>query len=113
MELQALRELSRPYEIYEFVPCHPVDFKVMRYEVGRITIAPRWPGAPPQKTVIAVRLHVDPTTKPTFPYYWDITPSRLVHQLAAMLAADFKPGRTIRIHRDIPGPKAHFTVQWL
>jgi len=113
MQLETLKELPRPYEIYEFVPCHPADFKIVRYEIGKITITPKWPGAPTTKTIPAIRLHVDPATKPTFPHYWDITPTRLVHQLAAMLTAQFEPGKTIRIHRDIPGPKAHFSVMWI
>ena len=108
-----LKDLPPPYEIFEFTPGQPAFFKVVAYEIGKITISPRWPGAPPTKVITAVRLHVDPQTKPYFPYYWDITPSRLVHQLAGMLTQGIPENMWLRIYRDIPGPKAHFSVGWV
>jgi len=111
--VEELTELPPPYEIWEFVPCEPTRFKVVAWELGRITIVPRWPGAPPEKVVAAIRLHVDPETKPYFPHYWDVTPARLVHQLAPLLAAGIPPHYWLEIHRDIPGPKAHFSVRWV
>ena len=108
-----VKTLTPPYEIFEFVPAHPEYFKVVNYEIGMITIHPRWAGAPPSKQVLAVRLHVDPSTKPYYPHYWDITPSRLVHQLSSLLVQGVPPGMWLRIERDIPGPKAHFAVSWV
>jgi hypothetical protein len=105
--------LDPPYEIFEFQPARPARFIVTGFKVGRIRISPRWPGAPPEKEVVAVRLFIDPKTKPTYPPYWDITPSRLVHQLAGMLAAGIPAGMALEIERDIPGPKAHFSVRWV
>jgi len=113
IELERLRMLTPPFEIFEFQPCKPEFFKIVTWELGKIDIRPRWPGAPPIKTVAAVRIHVDPETKPYFPHYWDITPARLVHQLAPMLTAIPPERPWLRIHRDIPGPKAHFAVQWV
>ena len=78
-----------------------------------MTITPRWPGAPPSKEIIAIRIYVDPATKPYYPPYYDITPSRLVHQLAGMLTKGIPEGMWLRIHRDVPGPKAHFSVSWV
>jgi hypothetical protein len=113
IEIEKLTPLTPPYEIFEFVPCQPAYFRIVSYEIGRITITPRWPGAPPRKEIVCVRLHVDPATKPYYPHYWDITPSRLVHQLAGMLTAGIPEDMWLRIHRDIPGPKAHFSVGWV
>jgi len=113
LDLEALPWLDPPYEIYEFQPCKPATFKITTYKIGKMTIVPRWPGAPPQKTIIAIRLHVDPKTKQAYPYYWDITPSRLVHQLASLLIQGIPEGMALRIHRDIPGPRAHFSVEWI
>jgi len=113
IEIEKLKPLTPPYEIFEFVPCQPAYFKIVDFEIGRISIKPRWPGAPPTKEIIAIRLHVDPATKPYFPQYWDITPSRLVHQLAAMLVQGVPKNMWLKIHRDIPGPRAHFSVQWV
>jgi len=113
INLEKLKLLSPPYEIFEFTPCQPVYFKIVSWELGRVTIKPRWPGAPEFKEVECVRLHVDPTIKPFFPHYWDITPRRLVYQLVPMLATALPPRMWLRIHRDIPGPKAHFSVGWV
>ena len=107
------KRLPPPYEIFEFVPCQPAFFKIVSWELGWITIKPRFPGAPPSKDVLALRLHVDPATKPYFPHYWDITSSRLVHQLAGMLTQGVPENMYLRVHRDIPGPKAHFSVGWV
>jgi len=113
IDIEKIKTLTPPYEIFEFVPCQPAYFKIQDYEIGKVVIHPRWAGAPPSKEVIAVRLHVDPSTKPYYPHYWDITPSRLVHQLAGMLIAKIPEGMWLRIHRDIPGPRAHFSVGWV
>lgn len=113
IEIEKLQELPPPYEIFEFQPCQPAYFKITSYKIGKMTISPRFPGAPPVKTIVAVRLYVDPTTKPYYPHYWDITPSRLVHQLAGLLTQRIPEGMWLRIHRDIPGPKAHFSVSWV
>jgi len=113
IKLEELKELPPPYEILELEPCTPVYLKPVDWELGKITITPRWPGAPPSKVVECVRIHVDPKTKKYFPYYWDITPRRLVHQLAPMLAQGIPEGMWLKIHRDIPGPKAHFEVAWV
>ena len=113
INLEELKTLPPPYEIYEFEPCKPAYFKVVDWEMGKITIKPRWPGAPPEKVVECIRLHVDPETKPYFPHYWDITPRRLVYQLAALLTYIPRDKPWLKIHRDIPGPKAHFSVQWV
>ncbi|MCD6148255.1 hypothetical protein J7J18_02665 [bacterium] len=113
IEIEKLKELPPPYEIYEFEPCKPAYFKIVGYEIGKIRIQPKWPGAPPEKWVVAIRLHVDPETKPYFPHYWDITPSRLVYQLIGMLTREIPEGMWLKVHRDVPGPKAHFSVQWV
>jgi len=113
IDIEKLKILPPPYEIYEFVPCQPAYFKIVEVELGRMTITPKFPGAPPRKEILAIRLHVDPRTKPFFPHYWDITPARLVYQLAAMLLPTFPAELWLRIHRDITGPKANFSVGWV
>jgi hypothetical protein len=113
IRIEELKELPPPYEIFEFKPCEPKRFRVVRFEFGRMTISPRWPGAPSEKVVLACRIHVDPKTKPTFPPYWDVTPARLVHQLLALSRAPIPEGMELEIHRDISGPAAHFSVRWV
>jgi len=112
-DLSKLKTLPPPYEILELVPCEPVIIKVLDYQIGKITIHPRWPGAPPAKEVLCVRIFTDKQTKPTFPHYWDITPKRLTYQLINILIQEKLTGKYLKIHRDIPGPKAHYSIQIL
>jgi len=113
IDVEKLPVLEPPYEIYEFEPCTPAYFKVVDFKIGRITIHPRFPGAPEVKIVECVRLYVDPETKKYYPPWWDITPRRLVYQLAGMLTRGIPENMWLKIHRDIPGPKAHFSVEWV
>jgi hypothetical protein len=108
---EALEPLPPPYEILELQPGVPVDLEIVAYRIGRITIKPRFPGAPPEKTVAAVRVFLTERCKPTFPHYYDITSARLVAQLIPILLGGLWRTHIIRIVRDAPGPKAHFSVQ--
>jgi len=106
-----LEWLPGPYEVVEFQPNRPFVFRPVGWKIGKMVIMPKWPGAPPKKEIVAVRVFVTEDQKKTFPYYWDITPSRLVAQLASLLTRGVPEGYTIKIVRDIPGPSAHFTVE--
>ena len=108
-----LHTLPPPYEIIDFEPKKPIYLKVTDWKLGKISIHPRWAGAPETKEVVALRLYVDPATKQYYPPYYDVTPKRLVYQLAGTLAVRFPKGMWLRIERDIPGPKAHFGISWV
>lgn len=111
IKVEELEPLPEPYEILELVPGEPVRIKVVDWKMGKITIHPRFPGAPPEKTIAAIRIYTTKDYKPTFPHYWDITPKRLVYQLGGILTKGIEPGYVLEIVRDVPGPRAHFTVQ--
>lgn len=111
--VEELPPLEPPYEILELTPGRPVRMRVLDWKMGRMTIVPRYPGAPPQKTIVAIRIYTDEASKPTFPHYWDITSSRLVYQLAPMLRRPLPEKAAIEITRDIPGPRAHYAVRWV
>jgi len=108
--LRTLPELPSPIEILETEPCKDYYIKVVKWEIGRLIIRPRWLGAPPQKEVVCIRIWTTEKYKPTWPPYWDITPARLVSQLYALLREGIPEGYVLKIHRDIPGPKAHFSI---
>jgi len=109
--VEELRELPPPLEIFEFPPEKDVLFYVERWEHGRIEIVPKWPGAPPKKVVRAIRLHTTPEFKPYAPYYWDITPSRLISGLLPLLEAEEHKRAYIVIRRTVPGPRARFGIR--
>lgn len=108
--VEQLQPLDPPYEIVDFEPGRPYRFTIVAWKMGRITITPRYPGAPPTKTIAAIRLYAAPGAKETFPPYWDITPSRLVYQLAVVLTQVTTFPVTLEVTRDVPGPRAHFQV---
>jgi hypothetical protein len=109
-DLERLEELDPPYEILELAPKTPVVLEITSFKIGKMKISPRFPFAPPEKEVAAIRVYLTEKSKPTFPHYYDITASRLVAQLAPILAAGQWKAFNLQIERDIPGPKAHFSV---
>jgi len=109
--VEKLVELAPPVEIFEFPEAKDVLFYVTRWELGRLEITPKWPGAPPKKVVRAIRLHTTPEFKPYAPYYWDITPSRLIAGLLPLLEAGEHKKAYIVIRRTVPGPRARFGIR--
>jgi hypothetical protein len=109
-DIARLEELTPPYEILELLPATPVVLEILSYKIGKMKISPRFPGAPEEKEVAAVRVYLSERSKPSFPHYYDITSSRLVAQLAPILVAGQWKDFNVQIERDIPGPKAHFSI---
>ena len=113
-ELERLKELEPPYEILELKPGETKTFTVIDWQLGKITIHPRWPGAPKEKTVRAIRLFVPPEEKPLFPHYYDATAGTLVPQLWTILReAGVPPNRVVlTITKVGAAPKARFSVSY-
>jgi len=111
--LVKLPDLPPPYEILDTEPCRTYRMKVVRWEIGKLIIHPRWIGAPPEKLIHVIRVYTTEVYKGTWPYYWEITPRRLVSQLYTMFRAGIPEGMVLEIHRDVAGPKAHFSVRWV
>jgi len=70
--------LDPPYEILELADGESWTGRILSWEQGDVVIHPRYPGAPEEKRIRALRIHVDPTSKPTLPHYWDITSGTLI-----------------------------------
>jgi len=78
-----LPELPGPYEILDPEAGESVSFHILRWEFGRMLIAPPW--LPEPKWVASLRVWVRPEEKPGRPNYWDINPGRLQVQLFEVL----------------------------
>lgn len=113
MNFEGVETLPPPYEIVELEPGKPQVFDFTDYKIGKVSISPRWPGAPPIKEVLAIRLYAREGAKEYYPFYWDLTPARLTHHLAGMLTKGVPEGKKLKITRDIAGPRAHFGVEWV
>jgi len=114
VEFEALPELEPPYEILELKPGETKAITVIDWQLGKMTIHPRWPGAPPEKTVRAIRLFVPREEKPLFPHYWDITAGTLVPQVWTILReARVPPNKVVlEITKVGAAPKARFSVSY-
>ena len=112
--LEKLKLLEPPYEILELKPGESKTITVVDWELGKIVIHPRWPGAPKEKVVMAVRMHVPKEEKKLFPYYWDATAGTLVPQLYTILReAGVPPNRVkLTITKVGAAPKARFSVSF-
>ena len=111
---QKLEVLEPPYEILELKPGESKTITVIDWQLGQMTIHPRWPGAPKEKTVRAIRLFVPEEEKPLFPHYWDVTAGTLVPQLWTILReARVPPNRVVlEITKVGAAPKARFSVSY-
>lgn len=79
--------MQGPYEILELASGQSVSLQPISYERGTITIHPRWEGAPAEKEIGALRLHLREGTKPYPPMYFDVTSKTLIAQLLPLLSA--------------------------
>jgi len=111
-EIDAFPPLPHPANVLELVPGEEIQFRFTRREVYRFDIAPRWPGAPPLKRVIALRCWLHPE------YYYrglpwvDFTAGRLVSQLEPIFQmVDFKKA-IVWIKKIGERPKAEFSVAY-
>jgi len=113
-ELERLKDLEPPYEILELKPGETKSLTVVDWQLGKMKISPRWPGAPAEKVIRAIRLFVPKEEKPTFPHYFDATAGTLVPQLYTILREAGVPPRTIRLEITKIGspPKARFSVSY-
>lgn len=103
-----MKELDRPYEIYEWKPREERTFTVLSWEKGELEIQPK---DRPAKMIAVVRIHVPEEEKPTFPHYWDLTAARITAQLIPLLEGTTRFPTRVRIKADpYPAPKTHYEV---
>jgi len=107
---EAAKELVGPYEILELAAGETIILRPVSYETGRFTFHPRWMAPGGLKTVLAVRIHVRPEDKPTFPHYYDVTAATLVPQVLALLTAGIPEGYGVRIRAVGTAPEKRFEV---
>jgi len=103
--------LEPPYEILELEDGQSISFTPLKWEEGEIIIKPRYPEAPPTKTVTALRVYVSPEIKPTLPHRWDITASTLVEGLREELKKPDFTKKVFTITKIGVRPRARFTLK--
>lgn len=108
---EGLRPLPGPYELLDLPDRGEVSLKISSWERGSILIHPKYPGAPSEKLIEALRVHLMPGVKDFPPMYYDITSKTLNAQLLPLLsAADFKD-YAYKIVKHGVAPRARFTLE--
>ena len=107
------RPLVGPYEIFELADGQSFDLEPTSWERGTIVIHPRYPGAPAEKVISVLRLHLRTGSKPYPPMYYDVTAKTLIAQLMPLLSyPDFVEYR-YRVTKHGVAPRARFTLERL
>lgn len=105
-----LRRLPEPYEILDLPDRGSASFVPVTYERGTMIIKPRYRGAPAEKVIPVLRIHVRTEDKPFFPHYWDVTSKTATAQLMPMLMDPRARDYLITVTKYGVAPRARFTV---
>jgi hypothetical protein len=98
-------------EILELEDGESKTFHVHAHQLDDAIIRPAH--APAGKAIKVLRVHILPGEKPTFPFYWDITGSGAIAQLAPLLDSGNYKGRKFKITAIGAGVKKRHTVEVL
>jgi len=105
--------LPEPFEILELRDGEMVKLSTTRFELGRMVIKPRYPGAPAEKEIQVLRLHLSAGVKAAGPPFWDVTSQTLIAQLKPHLGDLVKTGREFKITAHGEAPRKRFTLELL
>jgi len=105
------RRLPGPYEILDLADRETVRLRIVAWEQGTMVIAPRYPGAPAEKEVDALRVHLAAGVKPYPPQYYDITSKTLQAQLLPYLLERGYDRFEYAVTKFGVAPKARFTLE--
>jgi len=109
--MAARRALPGPYEILDLPDRGSARLRIVAWEQGSILIHPRYPGAPTEKEVDALRVHLAPGVKELPPMYYDVTSKTLIAQwLPYLLERDYDRYWFVITKYGV-APKARFTLE--
>lgn len=108
---EVFRRLVGPYELLDLPDRGSVRLRIVTWEQGIITIHPRFEGAPAEKDIPVLRVHLAEGVKPYPPMYWDITSKTLMAQLLPLLLERGYERYEYVITKYGVAPKARFTLE--
>lgn len=108
---EELRRLPGPYELLDLVDRGSVRLRIVSSERGSIIIHPRYPGAPPEKEIPVLRVHLAPGVKPYPPMYYDITSKTLTAQMLPLLMERGFENYEYVVTKYGVAPRARFTLE--
>jgi len=111
-DIKALPVLPEPVETFDLMSDESITLKVSRWGLYQHLIHPTWPGAPPEKLTITLRLWMQPGYEGPRAPYWDLHQGHLISMLYPFLQKpDYKDYEIIITKRGTP-PKAYFEVEF-
>ena len=108
---EGMRRLVGPYELLDLADRGSVRLRVVSWEQGSILIHPRWEGAPAEKEIGALRVHLAAGVKLYPPPYWDVTSKTLIAQLLPFLLERGYERYEYVVTKYGIAPKARFTLE--
>ena len=111
--MSTAKMLPGPYEILELADGQSIELTIKSYEVGNVTIHPRYLPPGQTKTVKAMRIYLDPKEKTIGPPYWDITSQLLVTHLESVIKTAGKLPLRVRIKAFGYPPRKRFQLEVL
>jgi len=106
-----LMVLGEPFELLELGDGVSVTLAIRGVEWGETVIHPRYAGAPAEKRIPVLRLHLLPGYKPVGVGYWDVTSKTLQAQLRPLIPGLIEAGKEFTITAHGTGPSKRFTVR--
>jgi len=106
-----LRRLPGPYEVLDLPDRGSITLRLVTWERGTMLIHPRQLGAPAEKEIESLRLHLAPGVKALPPNYFDLTSKTLQAQMLPMLMERGFERYEYVITKYGVAPKARFTVE--
>jgi hypothetical protein len=110
---EELLYLPGPFEILELQDGKTIRLRITEWAYGKMLIKPRYYGAPEEKEINVLRLHVDPSFKPTAPHYWDFTAGTAIASILPELRAKKHQTHVLVLTAHGEAPKKRFTVAWI
>lgn len=108
---EELRRLPGPYELLDLKDEESLTVRVVSWERGTVIIHPKYPGAPAEKEIVVLRLHLAAGVKPYPPMYYDVTSKTLMAQLRPMLMERGFELYQYIITKHGVAPRARFTLE--
>jgi len=103
--------IGEPFELLQLEDGVSVRLAIRSTEWGETVIHPRYAGAPAEKTIPVLRLHLMPGYKAVGVSYWDVTSKTLQAQLRPLLPGLIETNREFTITAHGSGPAKRFSVR--
>jgi len=105
------RLLSEPFEFLELADGVSITMAARSFEWGEAVIHPRYVGAPEEKRIPVLRVHLMPGLKPVGVPYWDLTSKTLQAQLKPLIRSLVETSKEFTITAHGSGPAKRFSLK--